>query len=42
MQNSNGITAWGTKATAGRTIATSGKYAFGTKLVIPFVLPQHF
>lgn len=30
----NGITAWGTKATAGRTIATSSKYAFGTKLVI--------
>ena len=30
----NGITAWGTKATAGRTIATSSQYAFGTKLVI--------
>lgn len=30
----NGITAWGTKATAGRTIATSKQYAFGTKLVI--------
>ena len=30
----DGITAWGTKATAGRTIATSSKYAFGTKLVI--------
>ena len=30
----NGITAWGTKATAGRTIATSSAYAFGTKLVI--------
>lgn len=30
----NGITAWGTKATTGRTIATSSKYAFGTKLVI--------
>lgn len=30
----DGITAWGTKATEGRTIATSSKYAFGTKLVI--------
>lgn len=30
----NGITASGTKATAGRTIATDGKFAFGTKLSI--------
>lgn len=30
----NGITAWGTKATAGRTIATSKQFAFGTKLII--------
>lgn len=30
----NGITAWGTKATAGKTIATSSKFAFGTKLII--------
>lgn len=30
----NGITAWGTKATAGRTIATSKEFAFGTKLII--------
>ncbi len=29
-----GITASGTKATAGRTIATSGQFAFGTKLII--------
>ena len=29
-----GITASGTKATAGRTIATSGQFAFGTKLNI--------
>lgn len=30
----NGITASGTKATAGRTIATDSKFAFGTKLSI--------
>ena len=30
----NGITASGTKATAGRTIAASGQFAFGTKLLI--------
>lgn len=30
----NGRTASGTKATAGRTVATSGKFAFGTKLNI--------
>lgn len=30
----NGITAMGTKATAGRTVAASSKYAFGTKLNI--------
>ena len=30
----NGITASGTKATAGRTIATSSQFAFGTKLDI--------
>lgn len=30
----NGITASGTKATAGRTIATSAQFAFGTKLDI--------
>lgn len=30
----NGITALGTKATAGRTIAASSKYSFGTKLNI--------
>ena len=30
----NGITAMGTKATEGRTIAASSKYAFGTKLNI--------
>ena len=30
----NGITAMGTKATAGRTIAASSQYAFGTKLNI--------
>ena len=29
-----GITASGTRATAGRTIAASGQYAFGTKLLI--------
>ena len=29
-----GITASGTKATAGRTIAASGQFAFGTKLII--------
>ena len=29
-----GITASGTKATAGRTVATSGQFAFGTKLII--------
>lgn len=29
-----GITASGTRATAGRTIATSGQYSFGTKLLI--------
>ena len=29
-----GITASATKATAGRTIATSGQFAFGTKLII--------
>ena len=29
-----GITASGTKATAGRTVAASGQFAFGTKLVI--------
>ena len=31
---SNGITASGTKATAGRTVAASGKFALGTKLNI--------
>lgn len=31
---STGITASGTKATAGRTIAASSQYSFGTKLVI--------
>lgn len=31
---STGITAWGTKATAGKTIATSNQFAFGTQLVI--------
>ena len=31
---SNGITASGTKATAGRTVAASGKFALGTKLKI--------
>ena len=30
----NGITASGTKATAGRTIAASGQFTFGTKLLI--------
>ena len=30
----NGITAMGTHATAGRTVAASGKFAFGTKLNI--------
>ncbi len=30
----NGMTAAGTRATAGRTVAASGKYAFGTKLNI--------
>lgn len=30
----NGITAWGTTATAGKTIATSSQFAFGTKLII--------
>lgn len=30
----NGITAMGTKATAGRTVAASSKFAFGTKLNI--------
>ena len=30
----NGITAMGTKATAGRTVATSAKFTFGTKLNI--------
>lgn len=30
----NGVTAMGTKATAGRTVAASSKYAFGTKLNI--------
>lgn len=30
----NGVTAWGTKATPGRTIAASSKFAFGTKLII--------
>ena len=29
-----GITASGTKATAGRTVAASGQFAFGTKLII--------
>lgn len=29
-----GITACGTKATAGRTVAASGQFAFGTKLII--------
>ena len=29
-----GITASGTRATAGRTIAASGQFAFGTKLII--------
>lgn len=31
---SNGITAMGTKATAGRTVAASSKFSFGTKLNI--------
>ncbi len=30
----NGITAMGTRATAGRTVAASSKFSFGTKLVI--------
>ena len=30
----NGVTAMGTKATAGRTVAASSKYSFGTKLNI--------
>ena len=30
----DGITAWGTKATPNKTIATSSKYAFGTKMII--------